>query len=134
MHGHGEKLSRLQSKAIIALLSAPTLTDAASQVKVSEKTLRNWLKKPEFSQAVKEAGKAMLGITMSRLQGAARDATDTLLRSLTCGVPASEVRAAGLILDNAFKVADLYDLQERVAALESAIGGKNGPAQSDQTA
>jgi histone H3/H4 len=130
MNGHGEKLSRLQSKAIAALLTAPTLADAACQVGVAERTLRNWLKVPAFKEAVKEAGKEMLGLTMSRLQGAAREATDTLLRSLKCGVPASEVRAAGLILDNAFKVADLYDLQERVAALEMAIGGKkNGPSQ-----
>jgi hypothetical protein len=128
-HGHGEKLSRLQSKAIAALLTAPTFADAAGEVGVSERTLRNWLQRPAFKDAVKQAGKEMLGLTMSRLQGAAREASDTLLRSLHCGVPASEVRAAGLILDNAFKVADLYDLQERVAALETAIGGNNGPAQ-----
>jgi hypothetical protein len=129
MNGHGEKLSRLQSKAIAALLTAATLTEAAREVKVSERTLRNWLQKPAFKEAVKQAGREILDTTMSRLQSAANEATDTLLRSLKCGVPASEVRAAGLILDNAFKVADLYQLQERVAVLESAIGGKsNGPA------
>jgi hypothetical protein len=131
MNGHGEKLSRLQSKAIAALLSAPTLADAANEVKVSPRTLRNWLQRPDFKAALKQAGRELLDLTMSRLQGASRDATDTLLRSLKCGVPASEVRAAGLILDNAFKVADLYQLQERVAALEMAIHGEksNGPAQ-----
>lgn len=128
-HGHGEKLSRLQVKAIAVLLDAPTLADAARQVAVSERTLRNWVKRPEFKAAFKEAGQELLAVTMSRLQAVAKDATDTLLRSLRCGQPAVEVRAAGTILDNAFKSADLDDLQERVQALELKIGGPNGPSQ-----
>ena len=40
MHGHGEKLTRLQEKAIAALLTADTMPDAAQQAGVNEATLR----------------------------------------------------------------------------------------------
>jgi 2-succinyl-5-enolpyruvyl-6-hydroxy-3-cyclohexene-1-carboxylate synthase len=124
---HVLSASRLQTKAVAALLSAPTLADAAAEVGVNERTLRNWLKKPTFKEAVKQAGREILGVTMSRLQAAAKEATETLLRKLRCGENSVEVRAAGLILANAFTAADLFDLQERVQALESAVGGaKNG--------
>jgi hypothetical protein len=124
MAGHGEKFSRLQTRAIAALLTAPTQGDAAREVGVSERTLHNWLQGPQFRAAVRGAAKELLTVTLSRLQAAARDATDTLIRSLNCGNAASEVRAAGLLLENAIKVSELLDLQERVEALESKMGGK----------
>src|SRR5437764_1056473 len=119
MAGHGEKLSRLQTRAIAALLSAPTQADAARQVGVSDRTLRNWLQRPLFRASLAQAAKDMMAVTLSRLQAVTHGATDTLIRSLTCGKPATEVRAAELILANAMRVAELLDLQQRVEALES---------------
>src|SRR5262245_19804227 len=42
--GHGEKLSRLQERAVSALLSHSTLKAAARAVHVNPKTLSEWLK------------------------------------------------------------------------------------------
>lgn len=129
MNGHGEKLTRLQGNAIAALLTAPTLAVAARQANVSPRTLRNWLKRPEFRAAFKEAGRDNLSVTMTRLQGLASESIEALQRLLICGKPATEVRAAGLILENAFKVANLIDLQARVEALERGQGGCHGTTQ-----
>lgn len=119
---HGDKFTRLQARAIAAILTAATQADAAREVGVSERTLRNWLQRSDFQAAIQEAAKEILLVTLSRLQGAAKDATETLIRSLNCGVPASEVRAAGLILVNAIKVHEVYDLQARLEALERELG------------
>src|SRR5688572_27719597 len=42
MNGHGERLSRKQEQAVVALLEQPTLGQAAAAVGVNEKTLRSW--------------------------------------------------------------------------------------------
>ena len=39
---------------------------------------------------------------------------------MTCGVPAVETRAAGAVIDHAFRGAELLDLAERVKTLEEA--------------
>ena len=43
-----KKLNRRQEAALVALLAEPTYTAAAARARVSEKTLRRWLKRPEF--------------------------------------------------------------------------------------
>jgi hypothetical protein len=44
MTGHGEKLSRKQDQAITALVTWPSITEAAAQCGLAEVTLRRWLK------------------------------------------------------------------------------------------
>ena len=48
MPGHGEKLSRMQDKAVGALLTCDSLTQAALQCGVNEATLRRWLAVPLY--------------------------------------------------------------------------------------
>jgi hypothetical protein len=51
MTGHGEKLSRKREQAIAALLTQPTIAAAAKMAGIGERTLRRWLKLPEFASA-----------------------------------------------------------------------------------
>lgn len=55
MTGQGEKLSRKRDQAIAALLTQPTISEAAKAIGVGEKTLRRWLKVPEFMAAYNAA-------------------------------------------------------------------------------
>jgi hypothetical protein len=48
MKGHGEKLSRKQEHTIAALLTAPSVAEAAQSAGVGEPTLYRWLKEPAF--------------------------------------------------------------------------------------
>ena len=57
---------------------------------------------------------------VGRLQEATSEAVNTLKDNLSCGKPAVEVRAALGILEHAVKAVELYDLEERLAALEDA--------------
>jgi hypothetical protein len=50
MTGHGQKLSRKKESAIAALISLPTIGDAAKLVGIGEKTLFRWL---QFLRIVK---------------------------------------------------------------------------------
>ena len=51
MSGHGQKMTRKQERAISDLLSCPTIPDAALSCNISEWSLYQWLKLPEFCDA-----------------------------------------------------------------------------------
>jgi hypothetical protein len=120
--GHGEKLSRLQWRAVCAILDANTLAEAARQVGVSHRTLKNWLLRPEFREEIKVARQRVFEDGLSRLEGACNRAVNTLCRAMESGDPAVEVRAATAVLQLGLKATEQFDLAERIAALEYGAG------------
>lgn len=121
MKGHGEKQSRTEDRAILALLSEPTLEQAAKKCGIGATTLWRWLQEPEFQRQYREARRTVFEGTLLRLQHVAGEAVETLQRNLRAKNPAVEVRAALGILDQAVKAAELYELQQRVAKLEARL-------------
>jgi hypothetical protein len=129
MAGHGEKRPRKEEAAIAALLTSPSIEAAAVAAKVAEKTLRLWLKDPEFLSAYREARRRVLETAIGRMQQAAGGAVDALVRNLTCGRAADEIKAAGLILQLGTQAVELMDVEERLAALEGRVSNTpNQPA------
>jgi hypothetical protein len=117
--GHGDKLSRKMEASIAALLAQPSVEAAARTVGVSERTLRGWLKLPEFNAAY--ARREVLERTVARLLKATGKAVDTLEVNLACENPGVEVRATTIILEHACKGVELLDLAERLAAVERRL-------------
>lgn len=140
--GHGEKLSRNQEKAIAALLSNPSIPEAAAAVGIAEKTLRRWLDDDGFRAAYREACQQVVAAVVQKLQGAMDKALDELVNILAAeetkffafqGMVVSErnviawgprLGAAKTILEMGFKAKELADLEARIAALEAAAEGK----------
>ena len=120
--GHGEKISRLQGRAVLAILSAATLADAAREVGVHHRTLKNWLLRPDFREELRIARQRVFDDALTRLEGACNLAVDTLRRAMVSGEPAVQVRAATAVLQLGLKATEQIELAERVAALESAAG------------
>jgi hypothetical protein len=119
MPGHGEKLTRKKEQAIAALLTAPSITEAAATVGLAEKTLRLWLRDRDFIAGFREARRQVVETAIARLQHASNKAVDALERNLNCGHPGAEIRAALGILDNAIKAVELMDLAGRLEDLEA---------------
>jgi hypothetical protein len=119
--GHGEKRSRKQEQFIAALLSYPTVEAAAKVVGIGDVTAWRWRKDPAFAKRYREATREAMLHAAVLLQGAAREAVDTL-RAIhsKADSEAARVSAARTILDMAFKAADLEDVQRRLDALEQA--------------
>jgi hypothetical protein len=126
--GHGEKQSRKEDDAILALLAEPTIERAAKRCGVAPATLWRWLQSPEFQAKYRKARRQIFENAILRLQHTAQEAVEALKRNLTCEVPAVEVRAALGVLDQAVKAAELYELQERVKALEEDLHKKGEAA------
>ena len=120
MAGHGSKLPRKFEQALAALLSESSVARAAAKVGVSEKTLRNWLKQPDFVAAYRDAQKDLVEAGSVVLKKFNVRAATTLAKNLTCGKPAAEIHAAKVLLEMTMKLTDHLDLAERVAALEQA--------------
>lgn len=118
------ELSARQARAVVALLTASSLTVAAKQAGVGERTLRRWLKDATFRTAYRETSQRFLQEATGRLRAAAGEAVDTLRHALRDERPANRIRAATVLLDVAVKV-EVNELAERVAALEEAQNGRD---------
>jgi hypothetical protein len=117
----GQKISRAQEKAIAALLSEASLESAAARAGVSERTLKYWLKQPAFAAAYRAARQQVVEHAITLLQRTASLAVATLHRNLSCGKAATEVSAAGKILEHALGAVEQFDLAQRVAELEERL-------------
>lgn len=118
------KLTRKQEQAIAALLEQPELTLAAKTVGVSPVTLWRWLQKQEFREAYEAAKKRLVEGAINRIQTAAGKALNTLLEIMESGQRESaRVQAAKTILDLAFHVAALEEIEKRLEALEQKLEG-----------
>lgn len=118
----GPDLPPKQSRALEALLGAPTVRSAASMASVSEATLYRWLAEPTFAQAYRDARRKSFEQSTAALQSAAIEAVETL-RQVMAGAdtPASaRVAAARAVLEHSHRAMELEDLSVRLKALEAA--------------
>jgi hypothetical protein len=116
----GANLSATQERAILALLSQPTLKKAASVVGMDETTLWRWLQEKDFHAAYMSARRETVGRALARIQQSTTDAVATL-RSVMKDkqAPASaRVAAAKTIIDYAVKAVTYDDLAKRIEELE----------------
>src|SRR5580658_8461939 len=117
-----EKLGPKEEAAILALLTARSIEDAARTAGVPPRTLHRWLLEPEFDAAYRKARRAAFSQATARLQQATGAAVATLLKIMvdTNAPPSTRVRAADSVLDHATKAIEMEDVEVRVAALEQA--------------
>ena len=115
---------RRQDRAIVALLTEPTVEAAARAVDIAPATIWRWSQQADFRAKLRDARRAVVEGAIGRLQQAATEAVSTLQRNLTCGTPAVEVRAATAILDQAIKAVELFDVVERVEQLEARLAAR----------
>jgi hypothetical protein len=126
--GHGQKLSRNHERAIAALLSAPTIAEAAKAAGIGEATLGRWLKDERFATAYRDARRAVLSVAMNRIQRAIDKAVSTLEAVMddTQAPASARVSAARSVLEMSAKTIELDDLAARVAEIERSLPTKKG--------
>jgi hypothetical protein len=114
MRGPGEKLTRKQEVAIAALLTAPTIAEAAHAASISEPTLWRWLQREDFQTAYRQARREAVSQALAYLQRVAGEAVDTLRAVMQdAQKPASaRVSAARAVLELAIRGVELEDLYQ----------------------
>jgi lambda repressor-like predicted transcriptional regulator len=115
---------RKREAALAALLTEATLADAAVKAGVSTRALKNWLAEPGFAAEYRAARAALVEAALLALQRANAAAVETLVGNLACDDPAVEIRAAKIILEQTIRLREHSEFEDRLAAVEAAIGGK----------
>lgn len=107
-------------KAILGLLTQPTLSKAAEFAGVAESTLLRWLQIEEFAERYSWAKREALKQAMAQLQQASAEAV-MALREVCSDQdvnPAARVSAARTILEMAVKTYETEEIETRLDELE----------------
>jgi hypothetical protein len=117
------KFSRKHEQAISALLTQPTLAEAATTVGVGEATLRPWLQQASFQTGYRQARREAVGQAIARLQHVTAVAVNTLEAIMTdpTAREGAKVTAAQAVLELAIQAVELEDLEVRITALEQRL-------------
>lgn len=112
-----------QELALQAVISHPTLKEAALAAGVSETTLWRYMQDESFSRRLREARRDAINHAVIRLQRSSSDAV-TVLRELMMkhDAPASaRITAARTILDYSIRAVEIDELNARIDQLEEFI-------------
>ena len=126
MTGHGSKFERKAEQAIAALLTRPSIEDAARVAGVSEKTIRRWLQEPQFNARYLQARRDSVHQATARMQQATGAAGTIILKLMTDPKvpPAVRLRVAECVFEHAIKGVELEDIEARLAAGEQSSSEK----------
>jgi hypothetical protein len=122
MTGHGAKFPRKKEEAIAALLTRPSVEEAARTIGVEPKTLRRWMRVPEFQAAYLQARREAVTQALARMQQGSGAAASVIFKLMVdaSAPPAVRLRAAECVFDRAIRGVELEDIEARLAALEQA--------------
>lgn len=122
------ELTRRQNQVLAALLTEPTLGDAAEVAGVSKRTIQNYLSTPEFLSELRHKQNIIVSLVTANLVASMTEAVGVLRRIMHDGEAtlATQSRAADSLLRHAKEMLELGELSERLVALEVQlkIGGK----------
>ena len=118
-----DSLTSKQAKALECLILGHTIDEAARLSLCSENSIDKWLKQKPFSDALKFAKKTSFDIAARRLSNAfikSVDVLETLMLDSETS-PGYRIKCADLILQNALRVAELNDMNDRLTNLEVTL-------------
>ncbi len=107
-----------QQRAALLLASGRPVRATAKAVKAGERTVYDWLDKPEFCSYVARVRGDIFERSVGRLARSAARATAALDKLLADPSPAIRLRAAVAVLDSAVKLRTHVELDARIAFLE----------------
>jgi hypothetical protein len=115
-----------QELALRAVISHPTLKEAAQAAGVSETTLWRYMQDAEFSRRLREARREAVGHAVLRLQKSSSDAVTVLSEIMMSeSAPASaRITAARAVLDYSMRAVETDELRARIEELEDFVRAK----------
>ena len=122
MKRSGEKLGGRKQEAILALLTARSIEEAARTGKVPLRTLYRWLKEPAFSNEYRHARRDGFGQALARLQQGSSAAATTMLKIMVdTTLPVStRLRASEYVFTHAKNGIEMEDREHVSRPLEDA--------------
>ena len=114
---------RKREQAIAALLTSPTIQDAARSCGVTARTLQRWLAEPEFQSQYRSTKSQLLEGTVNKLRSIGIDGVTALHRiAVDKESPAGATVSAGrAILEVLLRAVEVKDLDARITELERLV-------------
>jgi hypothetical protein len=115
--------ARKHEQVIAALLSTPTIGEAAERAGLGVRTVKRWMRDADFAAEYTAAKQALLESAVNRLRTAALAFVDVLHSvALDATAPAgSRAAAAGRGLELLLKATAFADIERRLAELERSV-------------
>lgn len=112
-----------QEAAALALLKPfhGTQAQVAKAVGVSERTLKYWLKLPQFQERLAEGRAALWKETLDNLTGSMNWASNVLAGLLKSNSETIRLRAASVVVYSSLRAHETLDLEARLTALETEL-------------
>jgi len=114
-----------KEKVLVALIETSSIREASQKTGIGETTIYRYLQDKEFLAEYRNARRQTIETAIAQLQGAAGEAVETLKRNLHSENPAIEIRAAQIILDNAFRGLETTDILTRLEEIENEFEKQN---------
>jgi|SRR5215217_710725 len=129
--GHGNKRSRKEHAAIVALLANPTIPEAAKAAGISQATLWRWLQEDKFRQKyrqVKRKSSTMLS-GLCKVQQRKRSIAFAVIWTPNAWAAVQSARA---ILHYGLKSHEMFDLEDRIEKIEAALKAKTKAEENER--
>jgi hypothetical protein len=110
-----------QQKAIEALLAAPSIRQAAAATGLGEKSIRRWLRLPEFAHAYEQARYQVFSDALTDLRSATQDAVEALRTAVKQETGALRIKAATAVVRLSIQSAETLQLEARLERLEQVL-------------
>jgi hypothetical protein len=117
---NNSKKQRLMDATIHALLTAPTIAQAAKNAGVTEASIRIWLKEPDFRRKYRETRQNLFETALGSVQGKLQEGASVMWKLVMDeATPATaRVQAFRCLAEMAFRGQDLSELESRIEQLE----------------
>lgn len=117
------EMNARQRKAILHLISARTVKQAATEAKIRLATLYKWMKCPVFRAELERLRSEIVSDTVAQLKVYSLQAVNVLAELMNTSESEQVKRGCATdLLENTRSFIQLRDLENRLAALENAIG------------
>ena len=113
-------MTRNQTKALAALLTAPTIKAAAEAANIDERTLRPYKQDPEFQAEYRKRCTEMLEEATNKAKSALPPAVERLstIAMDDAQQPQQQIAAARAVLEYGLRLIEANDIEQRLRALE----------------
>lgn len=120
-------LTEKEEAVLAALLSSPTIKQAAAQCKVSETTIWRYLQNPAFMEEYRSARRRVVEHAVCKLQQDAGAATAVLLEVAKDkdATASARISAARIILEQSIRAIERDEFEARLARIEKYLERKS---------
>jgi len=125
-----KKLTSKRTAILAALVAGETVTAISERLRISRMSVYRAIRDRGFQEAFREAKDQSFDAAKTWLSNASTRAVGELVGLLECPDPAIRRSAAVAILDRAFKVWELVDLENKIAELEAIVAAAAPPSKA----